>query len=413
MSIVWSLAIVGLLVVELMVHLWLMERQRRALINSRAEVPRAFAEKLTLEAHQKAADYGVARLRYGQISKVYQRALVIGLLLSGLVGYWDAKFYDWFPGRIQQPLAFLAVLAFLSTLLNLPWSWYSHFNLEERFGFNRMTPKLFLVDQLKGFLLTLVLGGAILAPFLWLMKTYGIMWVIPALGIWLGFQLFIMGIGVRLIAPLFNKFSPLDDEALKTRIAQLVERAGFEAKGVFVMDASRRSGHGNAYFTGIGRHKRIVFFDTLLEKLSHDQTLAVLAHEIGHLHHGHIWKGFLISTVFSSAGFVALAWLQTRVDLFLAFDLLPTPAVLFLMASWLAPLISLPLAPVFAWRSRRQEFQADRYAVGETSAQALEAALLALYRDNAGSVVHDPLYSAYFHSHPPLAVRLAHMARTA
>lgn len=413
MSMSWPQLIIGLMVVELMVHLWLTERQRRILLATRGAVPAAFLTKLNLSQHQTAADYGAARLRFGQIKRTVHTAVLIGLLLSGQIGYWDSKFFDWFPGRIQQPLAFMGTLALLSWLAALPWSFYSHFTLEERFGFNRMTPRIFLLDQLKGLLLTFVLGGAVLAPFLWLMKTSGIMWVVPALLIWLGFQLLIMGVGVRLIAPLFNKFTPLENQDLNARISQLVERAGFHSQGVFVMDASRRSGHGNAYFTGIGRHKRIVFFDTLLEKISPEQILAVLAHEIGHLKHGHIWKGFIVSTVFSALGFLGVAWLQTRVDLFLEFNMLPTPSMLLLMASWLGSLVMLPLAPVFSWRSRKHEFQADQYAVTETSATDLGEALLSLYRDNASSVVHDRLYSAYYHSHPPLSERLQAMGHQA
>jgi STE24 endopeptidase len=397
------------MVLEMMLHLWLMERQRRALASSRDAIPTAFADRLTLQQHQQAADYGQTRLRYGQIRKVFNTALVITLVGTGILGYWDSKFFDFFPGRIQQPLAFLGTLAVLNWFIGLPWSWYSHFVLEERFGFNRMTQKVFVVDQIKGLILTLVLGGIILWPFLWLMKTAGIMWVLPALGIWLTFQLLIMGIGIKIIAPMFNKFTPLQNEELKDRVTQLVERAGFHSEGVFVMDASKRSGHGNAYFTGIGKHKRIVFFDTMLEKMTNEQTLAVLAHEIGHLRHGHIWKGFLVSTVFSALAFAMLAYLQMRVDVFMDFKMLPTPASLLILASWIAPLLMMPLAPIFSWRSRKHEFQADAYAVTETSATDLGGALLALYRDNAASVVHDPLYSAYFHSHPPLSERLPAM----
>lgn len=398
------------MVVELILHLWLMERQRRALAETRGTVPSAFADRLSLPEHQKAADYGRARLRFGQLRKSFSSGIVILLLSSGQLGVWDARFFDWFPGRIQQPLAFLGTLGLLNWFIGLPWTYYSHFVLEERFGFNRMNKRVFVLDQLKTLVLSAILGGLVLAPFFWLMKIAGIMWVIPALGIWLTFQLLIMGVGMKLIAPLFNKFTPLDDTALRERITELVKRAGFRSDGVFVMDASKRSGHGNAYFTGIGRLKRIVFFDTLLAKLTHEQTLAVLAHEIGHLRHGHIWKGFLVSTLFSSFAFAALAWLQTRVDLFLSLGMLPTPGSLLLLAGWLAPLCMLPLAPIFAWRSRRQEFEADRYAANETSAKDLGEALLALYRDNAASVVHDRLYSAYYHSHPPLSERLRAMS---
>lgn len=409
MSISWYPLIIGLIVVEAIVQLWLIERQRRALHSSRSSVPLDFQILLTLDQHQTAADYGRARLRFGQIKKVFQTAVMIALLSTDLIGFWDSKLFDWFPSQIIQPMAFLGALAILSWFINIPWSWYSHFKLEEKFGFNRMTQKVFFSDQIKGLILTLIVGAILLWPFLWLMKRVGPMWIIPGVGIWLAFQLLVMGIGMRVIAPLFNKFKPLDHAELKARISELVEKAGFHTQGVFVMDASKRSGHGNAYFTGIGRYKRIVFFDTLLDKLSPDQILAVLAHEVGHLHYGHIWKGFLVSTAFSTVGFVALGWLQGRVDLFLEFNMVPTPATIFLMASWLAPLAMLPLTPLFAWRSRKHEFQADTYASLQTSSNDLGDALLSLYKDNAASVIYDRLYSYFFHSHPPLTERLRAM----
>lgn len=372
-------------------------------------MPPNFQILITLEQHQTAADYGRARLRFGQIKTIFQSLLVIAILNSDLIGFWDSKFFDWFPSRIIQPMAFLGTLAVISWLINIPWSWYSHFKLEQKFGFNRMNQKVFLLDQLKGLALTLIVGAILLLPFLWLMKKAGPLWIIPGVGIWLAFQLLVMGVGIRIIAPLFNKFKPLEHDSLKARISELVEKAGFHTQGVFVMDASKRSGHGNAYFTGIGRYKRIVFFDTLLEKLSPDQILAVLAHEIGHLHYGHIWKGFLVSTAFSTAGFAALGWLQSRVDLFLDFNMIPTPGPLFIMAGWLAPLAMLPLTPFFAWRSRKHEFQADNYASLQTSSNDLGDALLSLYKDNAASVIYDRLYSYFFHSHPPLTERLRAM----
>lgn len=409
MIIPWTSVVGTLLVVETMVQLWLTQRQRRTLRAHRNQVPTAFAAQLTLEQHQKAADYGEARLRLDQLKRLWTLGLVLLLIFSGVLGNWDARLFDIVPGQIRQPLAFLGLIGFLSWVVNIPWSWYSHFKLEDRFGFNRMTPRIFWADQLKSLLLSAALGALILTPFFWLMKSYGPMWIVPALLIWVGFQLLIMGVGIKLIAPLFNKFTPLQNAELSARIKQLVETAGFHADGVFVMDASKRSGHGNAYFTGIGRHKRIVFFDTLLDKISHAQILAVLAHEVGHLKHGHIWKGFAVSVVFSSLGFLGLGWLQSRGDFFVAFHLVPTPGPLLLMAGILGPLVTFPLTPLFSWRSRSHEYQADRYAVGVTSAKDLGDALLSLHRDNASSVVVDPIYSAVYFSHPPLAERLKAM----
>ncbi len=386
-----------------------MERQRRALRRHRASVPAAFSAHLSLPEHQKAADYGQDKLRLGQLRKLFSTAVLVGLLWSGQLGILDASLFDYFPHRVAQPLAFLALLSFGSTLLALPWQWYSQFVLETRYGFNRSTPQIFWIDRAKGLLLGGVLGGLLLTPILWLMQRFPVVWVAMAFAVWAVFQFLMLWLWPKFIAPLFNRFMPLQDPSLVDGIRRLVGRAGFEPQGVYVMDASKRSGHGNAYFTGIGKTKRIVFFDTLLTQINSEQILAVLAHEVGHLKHGHIRNSLWTGLLFSAIGFAAVGWLQTRTDLYLAFAMIPTPGSVLLMSSWLLPLVVFPLSPVFSWRSRKHEYEADHYAVTETSAQHLGDALLALHRNNASSVVNDPWYANFHFSHPPLGMRLARM----
>jgi STE24 endopeptidase len=409
MNINWSWLVACLIAVELIVQLWLMERQRRALLRHRDDVPAAFRAHLSLTEHQKASDYGQDKLRLSQLKRIYSSTVLVTLLWSGWPGIWDASLFDHFPHRVVQPLVFLALLSLGSTVLSLPWRWYSQFVLEARYGFNRSSAKIFWLDLTKSLVLGSVLGAALLTPMLWLMQEFPVLWVVMAFAIWATFQLSILWLWPKFIAPLFNRFTPLEDPSLVDEIRRLVGRAGFEPQGVFVMDASKRSGHGNAYFTGIGRTKRIVFFDTLLTQINAPQILAVLAHEIGHLKHGHVRKSLRLGLVFSAIGFAAVGWLQTRTDLYLAFGMIPTPASVLLMSSWLLPLIVFPLSPLFSWRSRKHEYEADHYAVTETSAQDLGDALLALHRSNAASVVNDPWYASFHFSHPPLSLRLEKM----
>ncbi len=399
----------GLVAVVTMVQLWLMGRQRRALEIHRSAVPAEFVRHLTLEQHQRAADYGRDRLRFGQFRLMAHRLFCVFLVVSGLLADWDADLFEVLPHPVLQPMAFLALSGLALGAWSLPWTWYHTFRLEERHGFNRTTPAVFWGDLAKGTVLSAILGGLLLAPLLWLMQRLPLWWVLPAWGVWTAFQFLLVWAWPKFIAPLFNTFKPLPDQTLAARIADLVGRAGFHAGGVYVMDASKRSGHGNAFFTGIGRNKRIVFFDTLMDKLTPGQVLAVLAHEVGHLKHGHIRKALFWGTVTSALGFLALGWLRTRPDFFLALGFSPTPGPLLLLSGWIAPLVLFPLAPLLSWRSRKHEFEADRWGAENANAQDLGEALLALHRDNASSVVHDSLYARFHYSHPPLAERLKAM----
>jgi len=405
-----GILIVGILLgFKLIVQSWLMLRQRRAILAHRGTVPAAFSSFFTLEEHQKAADYGRARLELGIGRMWFQGALLFAWFYFGFLMSLDARLFFYVPSSLWQPVALLAAVSIVEGLLGLPWSLYSQFVLEERFGFNRTTWKTFLLDRVKGSLVGAVFLVILVIPLVLLMNSVPVYWWVPALVFYILFQFLIIWLYPTVIAPLFNKFSPLEDATLAGGIKQLVEGAGFQSSGVYVMDASKRSSHGNAYFTGMGRAKRIVFFDTLLQKLRPEQTLAVLAHEVGHLAHGHIKKGLVISLMMSGLAFYGLGWFSQRTDLFMDLGLSPTHGVILLVAMWLGGLVSVPLGPLMSWWSRRHEFQADRYAIERTSAEGLGTALLELYRGNAGSLVVDPLYAAWTYSHPPLTERLAAM----
>ncbi len=405
-----AILLVGVLwCTRLMVQSWLILRQRRALGQHRHQVPAAFRHFFTLEEHQKAADYGIARLDFSLARTWFSAFLLAAWLLTGGLNILDAMLFVFIPHPVWQPLALVASVMLIEGLLGLPWSLYSQFRLEARFGFNRTTLKVFFLDRLKGLLLLSLFGIALGYPFILMMYHVPGFWWLPTLIIYTVFQFLMLWLWPTLIAPLFNKFSPLQDTTLAQGISRLVEEAGFQSGGVYVMDASKRSSHGNAYFTGIGKAKRIVFYDTLLQKLRPEQTLAVLAHEVGHLAHGHIKKGMWLSLFISTLGFIAMGWLSMRADIFFALGVSPTHGVVLVIAAWLGGLVSFPLAPLLSRWSRRHEFQADRYAIERTSAQGLGEALLELYRGNAGSLVVDPIYAAWNYSHPPLAERLAAM----
>jgi STE24 endopeptidase len=409
MSIDWPWIVGVALALELILPLVLTERQRRALARHRTAVPAAFRQQLTLEQHHKAVDYARERLRFGQCRRLWRTGIVVALLWGGSLGEWDSRLFDVVPHRVGQPLAFLGLLGLGSWALSLPWQWYGQFHLEARHGFNRSTPAVFWADQFKGLLVGVLFAGPLLAALVWAMGRYPSSWPVMGFALWALFQLLAGWLWPVLIAPLFNTFTPLQNAEITEGLERLVRKAGFQSAGVFVMDASRRSGHGNAYFTGLGRSKRIVFFDTLLNQLSGAQVLAVLAHEIGHLHHRHVVKGLAFSAVAGLLAFGCVFWLQTRTDLYLAFGMLPTPSGVLLMAGWLLPPLTLPWAPALAWWSRRHEYEADRYAVTETSARELGEALLTLHRENASPVVHDAWYAGYYFSHPPIGARLAAM----
>ncbi|MFG6463849.1 M48 family metallopeptidase [Roseateles sp. DXS20W] len=404
-----------------LVKFWLSSRQVRHVAAHRGQVPAAFAGSVTLSAHQKAADYTVSRARFGLLSLAVNAALLLGwTLLGGLdaLNGWvlDASRAlpaDWQPMGYQ--LGLIAAFALLSSLLDLPWELWSTFRIEQAFGFNRMTLRLYVTDLLKGVGLALVLGLPIVALIVWLMGAMGPRWWLWAWGAWMGFQLLVMVIFPYVIAPLFNKFEPLADEALKERVERLMAKCGFASKGLFVMDGSLRSAHGNAYFSGFGPAKRVVFFDTLLAKLNGGEVEAVLAHELGHFKHRHITKRIALAFAMSLAGFALLGWLAQQPAFYLGLGVQPSlsapnDALALLLFMLAGPVFGFFVTPLASHFSRRDEFQADAYARAQASGADLSSALLKLHEDNAGTLTPDPVYARFYYSHPPAAERLAALA---
>jgi STE24 endopeptidase len=391
-------------------QLWLIRRQRAHVLAHRAEVPEAFRAQIPLEAHHKAADYTAAKLRLAEV-ELAAGALWLGLwTLGGGLNMLDQLWRALAWGQLATGVAFTLSTVAIMALLDLPFSFYRTFVIEQRFGFNRTTPRLFAADLGKQALLLLALGAPLSALVLWLMQTTGGLWWLYVWLVWAGFGLLMMWAYPAFIAPLFNKFSPLTDEALRQRIQILLQKCGFTSNGIFVMDGSRRSGHGNAYFTGLGTNKRIVFFDTLMSQLQPAEIEAVLAHELGHFKRRHVQKRLFQGLVFSLAGLALLGWLINQPWFYTGLGVqqpsLYTALVLFLLV---APVFSLFLQPAFAWLSRRDEFEADDFAAEQSDARALAEALVKLYKENANTLTPDPVYSAFHDSHPPAPARVSHL----
>ena len=413
-----SLTLTLLLAVGLLAHVvlkfWLNARQVRHVAQHRAAVPQAYAQTIALVDHQKAADYTLAKARLGQWDILLDALLLLGwTLLGGLdaLNQWLLSFMQ--PGLVQQMTLILAFML-VGGIVGLPLSLMQTFGVEQRFGFNKMTPALWVTDLLKGLLLGAVLGLPLLALVLWLMDVGGSLWWLWAWGALVLWQLFLMAIAPNVIMPLFNKFTPLEDDALKARVQALMQRAGFPAKGFFVMDGSRRSAHSNAFFTGFGASKRVVFFDTLLKQLSTAEMEAVLAHELGHFKHRHIVKMMAVSFATTLLGLALLGWLAQQAWFYTGLGVVPNmsgsnSALALLLFMLAVPVFSFFLAPLSSWRSRVQEFEADAYAASQTPAADLASALLKLYQDNASTLTPDPLFVKFYYSHPPASERLARM----
>ncbi len=406
----FSWIFIAALMAGLVLQLWLMRRQQAHVLAHRAEVPAAFRAQIPLETHHKAADYTAAKLRLGRIE------LIAGVLwlslwtLGGGLDWLDQLWRVLAWGPLATGVAFIISTVAIMALLDLPFSLYRTFVIEQRFGFNRTTPRLFVTDLLKQTLLLLALGVPLSALVLWLMQTSGDLWWLYVWLVWSGFGLLMMWVYPAFIAPLFNKFNPLTDEALRQRIQTLLQKCGFTSSGIFVMDGSRRSGHGNAYFTGLGRNKRIVFFDTLMTHLQPAEIEAVLAHELGHFKRKHVQKRMFQGLIFSLLGLALLGWLITQHWFYTGLGVqqpsLYAALVLFLLV---VPVFSLFLQPVFAWLSRKDEFEADDFAAEQSDARALAEALVKLYKENANTLTPDPVYSAFHDSHPPAPVRVRHL----
>ena len=391
-------------------RLWLARRHVRHIAGHRGAVPAAFRETIALEAHQRAADYTTARVRLAMVDVIVGAVFVLALTLGGVLQAMHEAWATLGLDGLAHGLAFIAGLVVLSSAADLPFSLWRTFVIEERFGFNKMTPRLFIIDLVKGALLGAAIGLPLLAAVLWLMTQMGSTWWLYVWLVWLGFNLLALLIYPTVIAPLFNKFTPLSDASLKERIETLLARCGFRSSGLFIMDGSKRSAHGNAYFTGFGQAKRIVFFDTLLEKLAPEEIEAVLAHELGHYRRRHVWKRIGMLAL-ATLGFLWLLGQLIDAPWFyqgLGMQAQDTAAALVLF-SLAIPAFTFPLSPLLSALSRRHEYEADAYAAEQTRAGDLVTALVKLYRDNAATLTPDPLYSAFYDSHPPAAARIAHL----
>ena len=410
-----TLAFALALVAGLLVKLWLAGRQVRHVARHRDAVPEPFAHAITLATHQKAADYTLAKTRFGLVELAWGVAILLGWTLLGGLDLLNRALLGWMGGGMPQQLALLAAFALIGGLLELPFTLWQTFRLEERFGFNKMTWRLWLADGVKSLLLGALIGLPIAALILWLMGAAGSLWWLWAWGAWMGFNVLLMLVYPTFIAPIFNKFEPLNDLALKERVNALMQRCGFAAKGLFVMDGSTRSAHANAYFTGFGASKRVVFYDTLLRQLDAGEVEAVLAHELGHFKHRHVMKRMAAMFALSLGGFALLGWLAGHAWFYAGLGVQPNMAapndalaiLLFMLA---VPVFGFFIAPLPVRISRKHEFEADAYAVAQTSGADLSAALLKLYKDNASTLTPDPVFVKFYYSHPPASERLARMA---
>lgn len=409
---------IAALVLSFVIKVWLSSRQMRHVAAHRGAVPAAFAGTVSLAAHQKAADYTLAKGRFGLVTTAWGTAVLLGWTLLGGLSALNATLYETvFPtlGAMGYQLSLLAAFSLISTLLDLPFALYDTFRLEQRFGFNRMTWKLYLADAVKSLMVSVVIGLPIAALILWIMGATGSLWWLWAWGAWMGFNLLALVLYPTVIAPLFNKFEPLPDESLRERVQALMARCGFRAKGLFVMDGSKRSGHANAYFTGLGAAKRVVFFDTLLAKLTGGEVEAVLAHELGHYKHRHVLKRIVLMFGLSLLGFALLGWLSTKLWFYAGLGTTvamnaPNDALALLLFMLVVPVFGFFISPLMSLLSRRHEFEADAYASQQANGNDLAAALLKLHEDNAATLTPDPLYVRFWYSHPPASERIAALA---
>ena len=406
----FNLIFVAALLLSTGLRLWLDLRHLRHVAAHRDQVPADFFGRIELVDHRKAADYTTAKLRLGFFETLVDTVMLILLTLGGLLALIDGGLREWLGAGHPQGLALFATVGLIGFILGLPASLYRSFVLEERFGFNKLTWKLWLADLAKGAALTVAIGGPLLYAVLWLMDAMGRHWWLYVWLLWLGTNLLILFLYPTVIAPLFNKFTPLEDASLRQRIEALLARCGFSSSGLFVMDGSKRSAHGNAYFTGFGRAKRIVFFDTLLEKLAPQEIEAVLAHELGHFRHKHVVKRIALMGAMSLAFLWLLGLLIGQPWFYEGLGVgAGSTAMGLMLFTMVLPVFLFPLAPLTSALSRRHEYEADAYAAQQTAAADLIAALVKLYRDNAATLTPDPLHSLFHDSHPPASQRIARL----
>ena len=417
LSLTWTLLFSAALVLGLLLKLYLSSRQIRHVARHRDTVPPAFAATISLASHQKAADYTLTKARFGLLELAFGSAVLLGwTLLGGLDSLNQAlansALAQW--GPLATQMALVAGFGLISGALDLPFTLYSTFRIEERFGFNKMSLQLWLADLFKSTLVGMVIGLPIVALILWLMDSAGPLWWLWAWAAWMGFNLLVLVLYPTVIAPIFNKFKPLEDDGLKARVTALMQRCGFAAKGLYVMDGSKRSAHANAYFTGFGAAKRVVFYDTLLKQLSPAEVDAVLAHELGHFKHKHIIQRIVMLFAMSLAGFALIGYLSQQIWFYTGLGVrpnldAPNDALALLLFMLAVPLFSFFISPLMAQLSRQHEFQADAYAAMQTDGRDLASALLKLYQDNASTLTPDPVFVKFYYSHPPASERLARM----
>jgi STE24 endopeptidase len=410
-----TLAFAAALLLSLATKLWLATRQMRHVATHRDTVPAAFAGTVTPEAHRRAADYTLAKGRLGLVATAFSALVLLGwTLLGGLdaLNGWMLEHVHARWGGMAYQLALLAAFALIGGALELPLEWVATFRVEQRFGFNRMTLRLWLADLAKGLVLGALIGLPLAALILWIMGASGGLWWLYAWAAWVAFNLVLLVLYPTVIAPLFNTFEPLPDEQLKQRVQALMSRCGFAAKGLFVMDGSKRSAHANAYFTGLGAAKRVVFFDTLLKRLTPGEVEAVLAHELGHFKHKHVLKRMLGIFGMSLAGLALLGWLAGQSAFYTGLGVQPSldapnDALALLLFMLALPPFTFFVSPLLAQLSRRHEFEADAYACAQADGRDLASALLKLHEDNAATLTPDPVYVRFYYSHPPASERLA------
>jgi len=411
MHILTTIFLVGLFC-SLFIQLWLIRRNILHIRSHRGQVPEEFRDKIELTEHQKAADYSSVKLKFSIIELIFSSIMLVIWTIGGGLQFLDISIAQY---NLISPwngvVVFLSLFVIMG-LIDLPFSLYRTFKIEQQFGFNKTSLSIFFIDLIKQTVLMLVIATPLLALVLWLMSTAGQFWWLYVWLVWMSFSLLLMWAYPAFIAPIFNKFKELDDQELKTTINQLLEKCGFASNGIFVMDGSRRSSHGNAYFTGMGNNKRIVFFDTLLESLNAKEIEAVLAHELGHFKHKHIIKHIVLMAVLSLTGLALLGWLMQFEPFYSALGVETASThmalILFLLVS---PVFSIYLQPIMAYFSRKHEFEADNYASQQSDAQTLIQALVKLYKENANTLTPDPLYSAFHDSHPPASVRIANLTQ--
>ncbi len=400
--------------VSLMLKFWLATRQIRHVATNRNIVPAAFAAKVALHAHQKAADYTVTKVRFGLIELAWGAAIALCWTLLGGLWLLNQLLVDWMGTGVAQQVVLLAAFIAINGLLDLPFTLYQTFVIEERFGFNKTSLALWLQDFGKSLVLGALIGLPLVALVVWMMGATGPWWWLWVWGVWMGFNVLMLLVYPTWIAPLFNKFQPLKDPDIQTRVTQLMARCGFQSKGFYVMDGSKRSAHANAYFTGFGASKRVVFYDTLLAQLAPAEVDAVLAHELGHFKHRHVIKRMVVMFGISLLGFFILGWVSHQAWFFTGLGVAPNlnganDALALLLFMLVLPLMGTFMGPLMAQMSRRDEFEADAYAVQQTSGTALSSALLRLFEDNASTLTPDPIYVKFYYSHPPATERLARL----